>query len=115
MRRTTAGRRQGLPLHQRRSTGPDPHLTRGEGTPNLHLNLILQSEGVTNEANSDPQAGMTAGMTDVTSNGEVVPIPGHRKGPHLEEDQHLTPEGLKDPVQKTGDNPVGGEGLYLIP
>ena len=51
---------------------------------------------------------------DVTSDQEVALTPGHRKGLRLEEDQHLTPEGLKDHVQKIGDHPVGVEGLYLI-
>ena len=51
---------------------------------------------------------------DVTGDQEVVLAPGHRKGLHLEEDQHLTPEGLKDHVQKTGNHLMGGEGLHLI-
>ena len=53
---------------------------------------------MTNEVNPDPdsQAGMTD--SDVTINQEVVLTPSHRKGLHLEEDQYLIPDGLRDHV-----------------
>ena len=41
---------------------------------------------MTNEANPDLQSGMTD--PDITSNQEVVPTPGHRKGLRLKEDLH---------------------------
>ena len=67
-RRTTTGRRQGLLFHHRRNTDLDPHLILGKGIPNLYLDLVLQSRGMTNEANPDP--GPQAGMTDPGINGD---------------------------------------------
>ena len=69
---------------------------------------------MTNEANPDP--GPQAEMADpgVTCDQEVVPTPSCRKGLYLKEDQCLTPEGLKDHVQQTGNPLIAGEGLHPI-
>ena len=109
--RTPAEGEQGLLFNPRRKTNLDPHR---KGIPNLHLNPILQSKGMTNEVNPDPdlQAGMTE--PDVTVDQEDVPTPSHRKGLHLKEDQYFIPGGLGDHVQQTGNHLVEGKVLHLI-
>ena len=99
-RRTTTEGGQGLLFHPRRNTDLNLHLIQGEGVPSLHLDPILQSEGMTNEVNPDPDPDPKAGMTDpdIAIDQEVVPLQSHRKGLHLKDDWYLIPEGLGDHV-----------------
>ena len=50
---------------------------------------------------------------DITIDQEEVLTPSRRKGLHLEEDQYLIPEGLRDHVKQTGNHLIG-EDLHLI-
>ena len=108
-RRTPTEGGQGLLFNPRRNTNLDLH---GKGIPCIYLNPILQSEGMTNEVNPDPQAGMTE--PDVAIDQEAVHTPSHRKGLHLKEDQYLILGGLGDHIGETGDHLIEQEDLHLI-
>ena len=68
-------------FNPRRNTNLDPH---GKGILSLHLDSLLQSEGMTNKVNPDLQAGMA--KSGITVDQEAVATPSHRKGLHLKED-----------------------------
>ena len=108
-RRMPAEGGQGPLFTLRISINLNPH---GKGIPSLHLNPLLRSAGMTNEVNLDLQAETT--KPDVAVNQEAAPTLSHRKGLHLEDDQHLIPGGRGDHIQPTGDHLIEGEDLHFI-
>ena len=69
---------------------------------------------MTNKVNLDPDLQAGKAKPGIAIDQEAVPTPSHRKGLHLEEDQHLIPGGLGDHIQLTGNHLIAGEDLHLI-
>ena len=110
-RRMPAEGGQGPLFNPRRNTDLNPHR---KGFPSLHLDPLLQSKGMTNEFNPDPDLQVGTAKPGIAIDQEIVPTQGHRKGLYLKEDQHLVPGGLGYHVQPTDDHLVEGEDLHLI-